>query len=215
MSMAIQIATLSAFVGSDLTRTLAHIEGSISGLSANDCPAFLSDINVAPEALAAASEIKRVAGQINVTVHALGILACLPHILEDGETVEYVSLGAGNTGRQFDLETNLRIAEFKFINWRGGPESIRQNSIFKDFFDLAEAKTEKRKYLYLLGTEHALKFFNGGRALGSVLSKNDVTKMRFEESHGAAYSTVREYFTDHRRKVSIQDVSCWLPQLST
>ncbi|WP_283814259.1 hypothetical protein [Bradyrhizobium aeschynomenes] len=44
-------------------------------------------------------------------------MLCLPHILEEGEIVDYVSLGAGNTGRPFDLETNRRIAEFKFIHW--------------------------------------------------------------------------------------------------
>lgn len=44
---------------------------------------------------------------------------CLPHILEPDERVESVSLGAGNTGRDFDLETNVRVAEFKFIHWRG------------------------------------------------------------------------------------------------
>jgi len=57
--------------------------------------------------MAAAALMKRVAGQINVVIHALGILLCLPHILEADEVVEYVSLGAGNTGRAFDLETNL------------------------------------------------------------------------------------------------------------
>ena len=56
-------------------------------------------------------------------------------------------LGAGNTGREFDLETNYRIAEFKFIHWRGGPDTIRQNSIFKDFFLLADGESANRKYL--------------------------------------------------------------------
>jgi hypothetical protein len=60
------------------------------------------------------------------------------HILRPGEVIDCVSLGAGNTGRAFDLETNLRIAEFKFIHWQGGPESIRQNSLFKDFYEMAE-----------------------------------------------------------------------------
>lgn len=69
--------------------------------------------------------------KVNVVIHALGILLCLPHILEADGTVQYVSLGAGNTGRQFDLETDRRVAEFKFIQWQGGPESIRQNSLFK------------------------------------------------------------------------------------
>lgn len=207
------IEALEKFTQGNLTETLARIESSISGLTADDCPSFLSEITVAPNMLAAASEIKRIAGQINVTIHALGILLCLPHILEEGEEIEYVSLGAGNTGRCFDLETNYRVAEFKFINWRGGPESIRQNSIFKDFFELAETETAKRKYLYLLGTNHALRFFNGGRSLKSVLSKNEATSIYFRDVYGETYATVREFFSDHKYKVVIQDVSEWLPGL--
>jgi hypothetical protein len=134
------IHLLSKFTDQDLTRTLARIEGRVRGLSADDCDALLEQAGAGREVLAAAAEMKRLAGQINVTIHALGILLCLPHILEQGETVEYVSLGAGNTGREFDLETNLRVAEFKFIRWRGGAESIRQNSIFKDYVLLAEIR---------------------------------------------------------------------------
>jgi len=154
------------------------------------------------------------AGQINVTIHALGILLCLPHILEQGETVEYVSLGAGNTGREFDLETNLRVAEFKFIRWRGGAESIRQNSIFKDYVLLAENLTPKRKYLYLVGTEHALKFLHGGRALSSVLSRNDKLQKMFSERFGSQFSKVRDYYGAHRDAVQIEDVSAWLSELA-
>ena len=164
---------LSRFTGADLTQTLGRIEGAVRGVTAEDCSAFLEEAGAGREVLSAAAEMKRLAGQINVTIHALGILLCLPRILEPGEQVEYVSLGAGNTGRQFDLETNYRVAEFKFIRWRGGAESIRQNSIFKDYVLLAEHSTVKRKHLYLLGTEHALKFLRGGRALSSVLSRND------------------------------------------
>jgi hypothetical protein len=43
------------------------------------------------------------------------------------------------------------------LRWRGGPEAIRQNSIFKDVFQLAQSESAKRKYLYLLGTEYPLK----------------------------------------------------------
>jgi hypothetical protein len=97
---------------------------------------------------------------------------------------DYVSLGAGNTGRAFDLETNQRIAEFKFIHWQGGPESIRQNSLFKDFHEMAECETPKEKYLCVLGTEHGEKFFNGGRALSSVLKGNVTLRKKFTDKFG-------------------------------
>ena len=174
---------------------------------------FLDLVGASHGSLAAASELKRIASQVNVTIHALGILLCLPHILEGSETIEYVSLGAGNTGRRFDLETDLRIAEFKFIRWRGGPESIRQNTTFKDFYELEVYPTPKRKYLYLLGTERALRFFRGRRAMKSVLSRNEELRRRFFDRFGERYSTVGEYFAEHRDLVEVADVSNWLPEL--
>ena len=52
------------------------------------------------------------AGQVNVVIHALGILISLPYLLEDDEEIQSLSLGAGNTGRRYDLETDRRVAEF-------------------------------------------------------------------------------------------------------
>lgn len=201
------------FTGRDLTATLRRIESDVRGIAAQDCPDFLHSAGIDRDALNAAAHLKRLAGQVNVTIHALGILICLPHILEANETVEYVSLGAGNTGRQFDLETDRRIAEFKFIRWRGGAETIRQNTMFKDFFLLAEHPASKRKYLYLLGTRHALKFMKGGRALTSVLSRNEKLRRLFAERYESQFRTVGEYFAAHGREVEIADVSPWLPEL--
>src|SRR5262245_43033610 len=110
---------LQHFCGTDLTSTLARIEASAEGLTLQGCQKVLGACGARDDVLIAAGEVKRLAGQINVVIHAAGILMCLPRILEPDETVEYVSLGAGNTGRPFDLETNKRVAEFKFIRWRG------------------------------------------------------------------------------------------------
>src|SRR5882724_1902473 len=152
MELSDAVATLEAFGGRNLTRTLAEIETSLRGVTIDTCPTALSKCGVGGNVLSAAGYIKRFASQINVVIHALGILACLPHLLQPSERVENVSLGAGNTGRAFDLVTNQRIAEFKFIRWQGGPESIRQNTLFKDFYLMAEEPTEKSKFLYVVGT---------------------------------------------------------------
>ena len=156
--------------------------------------------------------IKQLTAQIDVVIHTLGILLCLPHILRTGEIIEHVSLGAGNTGRAFDIETNQRVAEFKFIRWQGGSESIRQNSVFKDFFGLAEYDTVKEKYLYVLGTEHGEKFFNGGRALSSVL-RTATLRNKFTKKFGNQYQTVRDYYLPRKTLVVIQDVSSFVPEL--
>jgi hypothetical protein len=136
----------------------------------------------------------------------------LPKILEPGEVVQYLSLGAGNTGRPFDLETDKRVAEFKFIRWRGA-DAIRQNSLFKDFYQLAEHSTPKRKYLYVLGTEYPLKFLNGRRAIANVLDKYTTLLERFRTAHGNQYETVRDYYQARGNQVTLQDVSLWVSGL--
>ena len=204
---------LGGFAGPALTAQLRGIEQVARGVTVEDCDAFLEVAKAGSEVLAAAAALKRMAGQVNVAIHALGILRCLPHILEVEEEVEYVSLGAGNTGRRFDLETNLRIAEFKFIRWRGGAEAARQNAAFKDFVMLATQPTRKRKYLYLVGTEQALRFLEGGRALDSVLNANQKLGRLFWAQYGDRFSTVGEYYGVHGGEVEIVDVSPWVPEL--
>ena len=207
------IHLLQTFQGADLTRTIHQIENSLKGAAADGCAAVLKTSGAKAEILDAAGVVKQLAGQINVIIHALGILLCLPHILRPGEVIDYVSLGAGNTGRAFDLETDLRIAEFKFIHWQGGSESIRQNGLFKDFYGMAEHETKREKYLYVLGTEHANKFFNGRRALSSVLSHSVKLRNKFNAKFGDQYRTVREYYLPREGFVVIQDVSSFVPEL--
>jgi hypothetical protein len=213
VALAGAIHLLRTFRGPDLTRTIGQIEKSLKGVSADSYAGVLTTSGAKAEILGAAGLVKQLAGQIDVVVHALGILLCLPHILRPGEVIDYVSLGAGNTNRDFDLETNQRIAEFKFIRWQGGPESIRQNSLFKDFYHMAERETTKEKFLYVLGTEHGEKFFNGGRALSSVLSRNVKLRSQFTEQFGDRYRTVRDYYLTRKGLVVIQDVSPFVPEL--
>jgi hypothetical protein len=207
------IAAFRQFCGSDLTITLTGAEAAIRGATQESLSRRLGSFAASEDALYGAGQLKRLLGQLNVVIHALGILRCLPEILEPGETVLDVSLGAGNTGRPFDLETDRRIAEFKFIQWQGGPESIRQNNLFKDFFLLAEYDSPKRKELYVLGTEHPLKFLNGGRALVSVL-KDASLQRQFQAKFGDRYRTVREYYQPRQSAVAIRDASAWLSGLS-
>ena len=213
IAVAEAIHLLQTFRGADLTQTIYQIEKSLKGVSTQNYSTVLTTSRAKAEVLGAAGLVKQLAGQINVVIHALGILLCLPHILRPGEVIDYVSLGAGNTGRAFDLETNQGIAEFKFIHWQGGPESIRQNALFKDFYEMAESGSIKEKYLYVLGTAHAEKFFNGGRALSSVLSRNEKLRKGFSEKFGEQYRTVRDYYIQRKDSVVIQDVSSFVPEL--
>jgi hypothetical protein len=205
---------LTEFAGADqLTARIAELEFDLERAAAEDVPHRLREDGIDELLLRAALDVKRVAGQINVIVHAVGILVSLPYVLEPGEVIQSLSLGAGNTGRSHDLETDRRIAEFKFIDWKGGPESIRQNSLFVDLFNLASAVTEKRRVLYVVGKEKPISFLTNRRALTSVLSKNAAVEARFRQLHGTQYSVVREYYAAVRDLVEIVDLADVVPAL--
>ena len=203
-----------AFVAdSDLGSHIASLEASLRGTPVEEIQEVQRLHNVSAQALQGALTVKSLASQVNVTIHALGIVTALPYILESGETVIDVSLGAGNTGRSFDLETDRRIAEFKFIRWRGGAESIRQNGVFIDLFHLAEAVTSKARVLYLTGLEHPMKFLSGARSLNSVLSKNAAVHDRFRAIYGDEFTVVHQYWNHVAVKVELVDLLEVVPPL--
>jgi len=51
---------------------------------------------------------------------------------------------SGNTRRSFDLETNRRVAEFSFIDWKGCPESMRKKQLLLTATRLTETNVSAR-----------------------------------------------------------------------
>jgi hypothetical protein len=214
MDISKAIELVAGFTDGDLTSRLSTIEHALAGGTHECAVRYCAELSLNTELLQAASTIKSVAGRINDIVHALGILVSLPRILSEEETITSMSLGAGNTGRSWDLETDQQLAEFKFIRWQGGPESIRQNGLFKDFFYLAEFETNKRRRVYLLGLEHPTKFLTGGRSIDSVVSRNAKLAKDFREKYGAQFSCVRDYFEHRRDRVELVDLMPIVPELA-
>ncbi len=198
------IAGLGA--GGELTARIGEIEASLTGKQRRAAERTIVNHEIDEGLLKGALRIKDLAGQIHVVIHAVRILVALPHILERDERIESVSLGAGNTGREHDLVTDRRIAEFKFIEWRGGAESIRQNSLFIDLFNLASATTDKRRYMYVVDREHPDRFLANRRALSSVLSRNAGVAARFKALHGDQFKTVSDYAQYIKDRVAIVDL---------
>ena len=196
--------------GDALTTRIASVEHELSHASREEIVARLTSKGFGEQTLLAALAIKAAAGQINVVIHALGILMSLEHVLVPGENVQSLSLGAGNTGRPFDLETDRQIAEFKFIRWRGR-DTIRQNSTFVDIFNLCSARTKRRRVLYVLDKAHPLRFLRGRRALASVLSKNAGAARRFSELHGTKYERVGQYYATIEKRIEIVDLRDLVP----
>ena len=141
------------------------------------------------------------------------MLVALPQILENGERIEAISLGAGNTGRTFDLQTDRRVAEFKFIDWKGGAEAIRQNSVFKDFLGLLWDTSGRMRQLYVNGLEEPTRFLMGNRAISSVLSRNVKLTAQFRSRYGDRYSRVGEFYADFGKHVEIIDLTTILPDV--
>lgn len=207
---------LSEFASArELSARIADLEHDLSRRTLEDAQLVLATQGIDSNLMQAALDVKKMSGQINVVVHAVGILVSLPYILNPAERIESLSLGAGNTGRLHDLETNQRIAEFKFIKWTGGPESIRQNGVFVDLFNLTSTSTDRKKYLYVVGKEHPMRFLNGGRSLSSVLSKNASVAERFDEAHGDTFTVVRDYWFSIRDEVELVDLRDLVPAFRT
>jgi hypothetical protein len=207
MSIYQAVEAVKDFQGDSLTEKLSRLESELIGVSLKDIRAICDTEKINDDFLTSALFIKKLASQIHIIIHAAGILHSLESTLRTGEVIESSSLGAGNTGKRFDLETNFRIAEYKFIDWQGGSEAIRQNSIFKDFFELAEYETTKEKFLYVIGTAYPLKFFNSGRALSSVLSKQPLVLERISAKYGNHVRKVSDYYNLKKHDVQICDIN--------
>lgn len=200
-------------MGPDLATTIANLEWGVKGCDGASCASQIATAGIQSSLLSAAYEVKRAAAQIHVVIHAVGVLLILPKIMQPDERIESVSLGAGNTGRSFDLTSNLRIAEFKFIHWQGGAETMRKKALFKDFFYLAEEATERKREMYLLGVSHALRFLRGSSALDSVASRNVALMNDLQAKHGDKFRTVGDYYSAMHHRVAIIDATPLVPEL--
>src|SRR5437763_738243 len=149
---------IERFRGSSLAQTIASIETRLKRATNKDAMAVNAAVHVDKSLIASAAQVKRASAQIDVVIHTAGILYSLPYLLGEEEIVKSVSLGAGNAGSDFDLVTNQRIAEFKFIYWQGGSESVRKKTFFQDYFKLIRDQSQRAKYFYLLNTEIPLRF---------------------------------------------------------
>jgi len=99
------------------------------------------------------------------------------------------------------------------VEWRGGAESIRQNTLFVDLFNLASADTEKRRVLYVVGKTMPIRFLQNRRSIESVLSKHSAVAARFKVLQGDAFATVRDYYETIRDSVEIVDLGDLVPAL--
>lgn len=201
------------FRGISLAQTIADIEARLAGTVKNEVTAVNNSLHLDKALITSAAQVKRASAQIDVIIHAAGILYTLPRILEDGEIVESLSLGAGNAGSDFDLVTDRRIAEFKFIHWQGGSEAVRKKTFFEDYFKLIRTQSRKIKYFYLLNTEIPLRFLKGKSKILRMLDRNRRLANDFQRLYGDKFQTVGEYYSMHQGQVQFINLLDIAPDL--
>lgn len=208
------LALVEQFKGQFLAETIAVLEASVTNTNRLEAVILGERFGVTANLLMAAADIKRASAQIDVVVHAAGILYALPYILEPDEVVESTSLGAGNAGSQFDLVTNQRVAEFKFIRWQGGPEAVRKKTLFEDFYKLARDDSGRAKYLFLLNVTIPRAFLQGSRQIDKVLDRNARLLDDFRIRFGNQFRTVGEFYHMFQNQIELVNLTAIVPGFS-
>lgn len=166
------VQLVKQFSRDNLSWRISDLESELVGSSSSHVEPILQKQYINSDLLSAAYAIKEASAQIDVVIHAIGILYCLPEILEDGEIVKGLSLGAGQGQGDFDLETSVRVAEFKFIKWQKSGNALRKKTLFEDYVKLALIDIDKSKFIYLLDAQVALKFLRGKSKPTRLLNRN-------------------------------------------
>ena len=194
---------IARFSGKQLALRIANLEYRFEGATKEKLSAAIADEHINGSVLRAALALKRTVSQIDVVIHALGILALLPSVLEAGEIVESLSLGAGSSeAKRFDVETNQRIAEFTFIEWQGN-DNTRLQKVFKDFFRLAECETKKIKELWLSDDQYVLNYLQSKTSLYSATHKHRNVWEEFQQKY-PKLRTVHEYYRIRASEVRLR-----------
>jgi hypothetical protein len=99
----------------------------------------------------------------------------------ENETVEYLSLGAGNHKEKFDFETTARIAEFKFGKWNeSSANGIRRRGYFSNYVSLLTTEDPRAKYFVVEDKKTFEKFLQATSQWKNVLSKNPTGYKKLE-----------------------------------
>lgn len=81
------VNAIAEFEGGSLKQRISQLEKALQRASPSDCVALLSEQGISPGLLRSCVIAKQAAAQIDVVLHAIGILVSLPHLLREGETI--------------------------------------------------------------------------------------------------------------------------------
>lgn len=209
-------AQLAAFLtGGRLTGVVADLEHELDGTDASGAAAAAQSAGMHPELLTAALLVRRDLGRLNDLVHAAAISLALPLILGPGERLaNRPSLAAGNDPtRLFDVETNMRVAEFKLSLW-SGTDAMRKRGVFHDLVHLAADGSGRRPELYVAGAL-PLRFLRSSLSTaGWALNRGaDSTRELFLDRFGSLDMSIRDFTAGPASRVRLFDLAEMLPQV--
>lgn len=206
---------LAAFIGDgELTSTIADLEHALDGRRGGELRELLSSRRVSLELLRSALLIRGQLGRINDVIHAVGIGLALEELIEPGEVLSRPSLAAGNDpSRPYDLETDRRVAEFKFGRWDAGSNAARKREAFKDLVGLAADDSERRAELYVLGPR-PIRFLRETRSTARwALNKSIRMTELYERRFGSLDTPISAFVSGPAQAVAIMDLEQRLPHL--
>ncbi|MEA5359302.1 hypothetical protein VA596_07125 [Amycolatopsis sp., V23-08] len=203
------IELLRFFGDEDLSSRVLRLEDRLEGADRDTV-----DDRVAPEGmtdglLQAALLVRQHAGRINDLIHAAMIVRALPKVLEPGERVAVrPSLAAGNDpSRKFDLETNLRVAEFKAGQWKGR-DAMRKRGLVADLVGLVLGRGDRRAELYVLGHLPIEFLRTSNSTMEWALGRSSPHLRRaYADRFGSASYTVRQFTEGPAADVAVKDLA--------
>ncbi len=212
-SLSQSVETVAAFLArKPLAEAIASLESTTEHATALEIRAAAVAAGVDAHLLASSIRVRRELWRLSDLVHAAAILQLLPALLEDGETlVSRPSLAAGDDPRRpFDVETNLRVAEFKFAAWTGR-DVLHKRELFKAFVRLAADTSGRRTQLLVLGAEPG-RFLETSRSRVSwALARSPGALRLFTERFGDVGTSVAAFAAGPGSRVQLVDVAPMLP----
>jgi len=207
-------AALAAFLKAEpFTTTIAALEYELEGQSQRNIRRAVRRNGISVDVLQAALALREHFGRVNDVIHATAIALVLPHLLAPNEQMKRPSLAAGNNpSRPFDIETNLRIAEFKLARWDGS-DAMRKRQVFKDLVQLAADASGRKAELYVLG-QRPVRFLRSTKARAAWgLDRAPAVRTVFEKRFGPLDMRIADFASGHGAHVTIIDLEQRFPEL--
>ena len=194
-----------------LGQRIAALESELAGKDRQAIASIVAAHGLAPATLSASLFVRENLGKLSDLIHATGIALALPYLLEPREFLKTPSLAAGNDpSRLFDVETNLRAAEFKLARWTNAGNGAREKDLFKDLVLLTQAPSSLRLEIYVRGPRPA-RFLSGNASARKQLKRSQAVLAIFDEQVEDPEISVASYVSAYASHVRVIDLEQAVP----